>query len=945
MLSLSSLWLDTAFLPSWTINIHHHAYYRADRRDWPTPVASFFRSIPWVPAVEASRETPNQIEVKPSEIWLMPDSADRFPVYLRHPTSRVRSVLEHATSRQIDILKNRAELRIFNTPNTLAQQTTFLAEQFAREGFDRYFERHLLNLYNRTWELLSNNVDSGELTVEDIAVPDILLVQRGHEVEVLNLLAPNGDVDEILYVRDNDNETSMGLIEASGNRFFSVQTSNPIRVGRLFRLLYDTRVKLLLFSETKFSFIVDGQDVGAGENAPILDHCPRLRVMIATAIEALKGTDLQRLPVDRSSIVAKLELLFIQRASTMSFSIDNKEISHGLDERRAYFVRLDTGQPIIVVRAASGLTWDVIYDCLDAICEAIEQSSLVPHLRLLVTQIKTQDTPHDTSSPLDLDIALFANILRLSEIKKRAIRDTLCAGLERYIPRLRVILHMAGGRQAIDMLAEKEVAAVQDIDLLRETLSPWFERLNLSCDFVLKVCKSALSTTELRELLDLDFASFNQSLIEVGLEPDINHDIHDRCMVNFVHENEIRIIDALRVAHAGQLRCNKPAPTYFEARDMLRKILPNPDWLHLYKEPPEHLMVGEINAWLKDYGAQLNAADNHNLDPIDEVRESNRLTVSKFANKAHPLVLAWCGKAGVTASDIWCEADKSAEALRTVLDKAGIYDFKRLDENSVLRWSSTVGVWPANMPLSLEMLTLKLVPEDLDAEIRKDRAKAESRKREARSIPFNGRMIDPETMNLQDLVLELSSDLSREMLSTPLSAEPNLLRAQRKPGSNGKVGTGKTPSPQKRIPPEKADKIGHLGEIAVYYWLRNRLPKQDIDAAWVSTNALPITGQNGNDSLGYDFEVSYRNQIWQIEVKSSLYDPCKFEMGESEVRAAREAARARSGVQYRIAYVRNISEPANIAVEVLPNPMTAEGESVFQLLGEGIRYGFSRIVS
>ena len=103
--------------------------------------------------------------------------------------------------------------------------------------------------------------------------------------------------------------------------------------------------------------------------------------------------------------------------------------------------------------------------------------------------------------------------------------------------------------------------------------------------------------------------------------------------------------------------------------------------------------------------------------------------------------------------------------------------------------------------------------------------------------------------------------------------------------------------------------------------------------------------KTGSDNWGYDFKVSYRKQFWQIEVKSSLNDPRAFEMGESEVRAARAAARNRSGVQYRIAYVSNLTNPSKTEVELLPNPMTEEGESVLSLLGEGIRYGFSRIVS
>ena len=112
--------------------------------------------------------------------------------------------------------------------------------------------------------------------------------------------------------------------------------------------------------------------------------------------------------------------------------------------------------------------------------------------------------------------------------------------------------------------------------------------------------------------------------------------------------------------------------------------------------------------------------------------------------------------------------------------------------------------------------------------------------------------------------------------------------------------------------------------------------------AWLSGNTTPITGRQGNDGLGYDFEVSYRNQIWQIEVKASLEDPQSFEMGESEVAAARVAARSRSGVQYKIAYVSHVSDLSKTAIEMIPNPMSEEGARVLELRGEGIRYAFRR---
>ena len=145
-----------------------------------------------------------------------------------------------------------------------------------------------------------------------------------------------------------------------------------------------------------------------------------------------------------------------------------------------------------------------------------------------------------------------------------------------------------------------------------------------------------------------------------------------------------------------------------------------------------------------------------------------------------------------------------------------------------------------------------------------------------------------------------------------------------------------------RAPEEKTELVGRLGELTVYHWLRRILPKQDIDAAWLSGNATPIIGRQCNDGLGYDFEVSYRNQIWKIEVKASLEDPQSFEMGETEVTAARVAARPRSGVQYKIAYVSYVSDLSTTTIEMIPNPMSEEGERVLELRGEGIRYAFKR---
>ncbi len=333
------------------------------------------------------------------------------------------------------------------------------------------------------------------------------------------------------------------------------------------------------------------------------------------------------------------------------------------------------------------------------------------------------------------------------------------------------------------------------------------------------------------------------------------------------------------------------------------------------------------------------------LQPLDEVRRANADAIRKFVATANPLVMAWCNKAGVIAPAIWKETDCGMATLRTALDKVGIFEFRALDESGLLDWTAAVGGWPGGMPRSLVKADLGIVDADFDAEQAKARAQAdaEARKKEARSIPFNGRDVDPEDVDWQSLATELAETLSKKMLSTPLGRSANLLPAKTKTARTARLGpSGPSDNRVPRMPPQKTEMIGRLGELAVYQWLGQRLQKQNIDAARVSKNAYPFTGREGRDSLGYDFEVSFRGQPWQIEVKASLHDPRSFEMGETEVGAGRAAARSRSGIQYWIAYVSNLSLPGQARVEMLPNPMSEEGEAVLNLLGEGLRYGFNR---
>lgn len=132
-----------------------------------------------------------------------------------------------------------------------------------------------------------------------------------------------------------------------------------------------------------------------------------------------------------------------------------------------------------------------------------------------------------------------------------------------------------------------------------------------------------------------------------------------------------------------------------------------------------------------------------------------------------------------------------------------------------------------------------------------------------------------------------------------------------------------------------------LGECAVYHWLKRQFPSKDIGKAWVSEYRERLLSGSGDDSLGYDFEIRYLGKQWYLEVKTHMGDPREIELGETQVRKARDCAR-RKTEQYCILYVSNIQDPILLDVEPLPNPLSDVHHDRFKVMGEGLRYRFDR---
>lgn len=937
-------WLGEPLPEAWSLTIRHSFFTQSDVRQWSTPLKVFLRNAAWIPALEPTSHGTEPVAARPWQIWMAAESGDRFPFFLRRPAIPVMRALDRASAPHLAAIRKHTTLRTFDDPATLLQQATFLASQFAKPGFETFYERHLANLYAGTWQRIADHYRHIALPGPESA-PPLLLARRGGVMQAFSMRSDSAVHGEI-YVRDIDDETAASLVEAAGKSMIEIRAGDKLRLGQILQAFYGDRIRLL--SKADYRITIDGRDVGTGHMVAAVEWCPRLPLIAAVAMEGVRGLDARNLPVNRQSVLDRLNRIMIQTGSRLGFRLDDfahDELEGGPE---ALGLKLPNGQAVIVVRTDDRAGWSQLDQSLTALCDALDQPGLEQALRILLRCLQGGGAAIGEPAQLDSELNSLCDSLRLAPRARRVVRETMGGGLERHLPWLRALLHLASGQAGVDALAADEAEAVQDASRLRQAIAPWLAPLGCDAQTALDACRTALSVSELRDMLKLDFEGLNWALTAVGQAPDIYPDIHARQLSNRIKAASVVIFDALRATFAPTIAAGNAAPAYAEARDAVAELKPNPSWEMRWKEVPDTVLDQHINAWLASHGALPLDVSHPGLVALEQVRRTNNQTLKELVRDATPLIRAWCLARATAVPTLWAGSDGGFADLRTRLDQAGVMDIQACDRNDLLSWIDQLGCWPANMVCTLDRDALELG----DAALAEARAKAEAevaaRRKQERSIEFNGRAVDPEETDWAALDGELRQTLSREFLKTPVSQSAALAPARtgsdQKPGASGPGGGYRAPSYGGRpfAPSAKTDMVGRLGELAVRHWLQGRMPRQDIDAAWKSSNAEVFTGRKGNDSLGFDFEVSWQKQAWQIEVKASLNDPRVFDLGETEVRAGRIAARTRSGLLYWIAYVSNLSDPRRARVEMIPNPLSEAGEAVLELVGEGLRYSFRR---
>jgi hypothetical protein len=243
------------------------------------------------------------------------------------------------------------------------------------------------------------------------------------------------------------------------------------------------------------------------------------------------------------------------------------------------------------------------------------------------------------------------------------------------------------------------------------------------------------------------------------------------------------------------------------------------------------------------------------------------------------------------------------------------------------------------MPASLDPATLELSDAELASARNAGAAAGQERARQRGIVSIDGQEFAADRDGYDAIIEHINDSLRPDLLSVPLRAAP-LAAMPNASSSGGGPGGGKGRSIRPTsLSKEQAAAIGLIGETVTYAWLGSHYGDQFSPAGWKSSYRETIGEPPGDDTLGYDFEVVLKTRTVYFEVKATAGTDTAFELGESEVGAARDHAGS-SRRAYWILFIVNALDADRRGLFVLPNPMDPANQAFFRFPGSGLTCTF-----
>lgn len=888
---------------------------RTDPQHWPSPAATFVAKANWFPMSNPRRREIRYF-VPPSDAWHFDETDSEPPPRFARlcPRDHRRRIGESAMrlARLTDV-----GLRVWNSPETaperLAELASLFSDENVAEGDFASFRRAL----EAAWHDVAA---SNEVSAHDLADRLPFVASVRHTLEIFE--PADSSARRVLYVPDSEGGLADRIIDAAGLPLLVCAPRDGAPVAALLAEHDDLIVRPT--SEVDASIVADVGRVACGPStgALLLDELGHWFTRVFAVIVELQGNLMVHV-TERvlHNAIARLRRIRIVRSTRLDLLVDDVAVASSGQLTDCVHIA-DDQYPVVVLRAAPEATpaWDWIEAMAESLSELTVRQGLAPDLRATAL-VLDRALAGAWREPTDAELA---RALRTTEERIRVITAGLRSDIEHVVHLLLPAVVVLGDLPSAQALA---VASLDDRDGLLMALAEIVEEpvaLQL-----LEAGEAAESPDDVRRSMNIGLRQLNDALAALGRPPLHFPGEHAEALRRYLSEHREDILAAVRSRFLELFRRNGDLAQYTIAR-RFDGLMPDPAWLHSFDVPPDDHLAERVQDWLSSLGGSVR---EESLPALDEVRNDNLTLVDAHLPTVRAVVSAWCRKNAVSLPAEWSDPT----SVRDRLNKSGCLDFEPLDLSSLVAWLRRLGSWPSGMPPSTDLATLELGPDDLATASQSEDAEEERKRRARRVVVLDSEEFEPTGPDLRRLVTAAKSSATDQFLRSRVAiTKLDELQIRSRSGGGGGRGGGGVARGRKELTPDQRVAVGLVGETLAYEWLCHAYEETTPDS-WVSSNrVLGVGGHDGNDFLGYDFEVIRRAQTLLIEVKATPGDAYEFDFGESELRAAKQARRG----SYRIIFISSVLNSNDRRLLVLPNPLEAGASAFFAQVNEGVRLRF-----
>ncbi|MCW5253447.1 sacsin N-terminal ATP-binding-like domain-containing protein [Streptomyces sp. SHP 1-2] len=913
-------WEDAKFASLWT---SAGSQSPPDRERVLTPLGAFVREQPWLPVRGRDRAVRF---VRPADAWHCPPGLEEEPSYAPTVDHRLRRLLERGKAG--DRLRE-MRLPTWDDPRDsalliadlgrLAAEGTLGAED--RPAAQRANERAWRHLVRRPRPALPKDAsllaESGD---QLISVP--LSALDGGESD------DDGDARTVLYV-SSERDSLTALLVREMARPLLILPGVAAEAAALLAAGHPAGVRRT--DDLKFTVTVDGAQVDAAAmGEPLVQRLPWLTLAVGVLCDHLaRGPRASE--AELSELTSLVRGVRLHRYRSWDIELDGRPVT--LPGRLGGVLPLPDPKHPLVLAPAGEPGWPETARLVVAVAELLGRREFGDRLRLAAHQLASCHADLLDPGHEDLADALEVTVRQVEETSRR-IDGAIGAVLERCRP---FLVHLLGTETANSLI----LPPPGDTREFQAHLEKYAAELPIPVSEFIARARAARGTDELRRDLGIGFAELNDTLRAMSppLDPVSHAAEHEEALRTYLDLRKKDLVDRLRWAALEDFDARRPMPDWPSVRAL--------DWITA-PEAWEYTVDTAATALLEEHVEEQLALrlsrpvplprSGERLPAPDQVRGANLRTITGLAAELAVLVRA----AGHPLPAALAGGEPAGE-VTTRLEAAGALDFRPLSPADVVGWLATLGQWPDGMAVATDPERHGLSEADLDRVRNAAEHERRERERKRRSISVGGRDFDVHSGDFTALTRELDRVLQSGSAPGITAAGP-LRFTDPRPQAGRTQATGRTRGwrygggTDSGLTTAQREAIGYVGEWYAYQWLCVRYPDSMDETCWVSGNrrkAFP--GPSGDDGLGFDFQVGSGSRPYLYEVKATGGEGGRFELGESEVRAARQHA---GNDRWRLLVVTHALTPHKMAIQMLPNPYGKRGRGRYREEGGALRFSY-----